>query len=75
MKQKIHPKYFDNCQVTCTCGNVFNTGSIKKELNVDICSSCHPFFTGHSKFVDVKGRIDKFEERRASATKTSKAKA
>jgi large subunit ribosomal protein L31 len=69
MKQKLHPNYFDECKVVCTCGNTFVTGSTKKEIKVEICSNCHPFFTGQSKFVDAKGRIDRFEERRAKAKK------
>jgi len=69
MKQKLHPKYFDDCKIICTCGNAFTTGSTKKEIRVEVCSNCHPFFTGQSKFVDAKGRIDRFEERRARAKK------
>lgn len=77
MKQGIHPKYFDNCQVTCTCGNTFTTGSTIEKIEVDVCSQCHPFFTGQQKFVDIKGRIDKFNEKLAkgkvyAATKKTK---
>ncbi len=63
MKQGIHPQYFDDCQVTCACGNKFTTGSTVKKIEVDVCSKCHPFFTGQQKFVDIKGRIDKFNEK------------
>lgn len=63
MKQGIHPQYFDNCQVTCACGNKFTTGSTIEKIEVDVCSKCHPFFTGQQKFVDIKGRIDKFKEK------------
>jgi len=63
MKQAIHPKYFDECQVSCACGNKFTTGSTMEKIEVDVCSQCHPFFTGQQKFVDVKGRIDKFKQK------------
>ena len=63
MKQGIHPKYFDDCQVSCICGNKFTTGSTLQKIEVEVCSKCHPFFTGQQKFVDIKGRIDKFNER------------
>ena len=62
MKEKIHPAYGE-CVVTCACGNTFTTGSVKKEMRVDICSKCHPFFTGKQKFVDSGGRVDKFKRR------------
>lgn len=74
MKQGIHPKYFDNCQVTCTCGNTFITGSTIEKIEVDICSQCHPFFTGQQKFVDIKGRIDKFNEKLAKGKEYTAAK-
>ena len=63
MKQGIHPNYYDDCQITCTCGNKFTTGSTVKKIDVEICSKCHPFYTGQQKFVDSKGRIDKFMEK------------
>ena len=63
MKKAIHPKYYDDCQVTCTCGNSFVTGSTLPQIKVEICSACHPFFTGEMKFVDTKGRIEKFREK------------
>ena len=62
MKEKIHPKYFE-ATVTCGCGNTFKTGSTKKELRVDVCSKCHPFFTGKQKLVDTGGRVDRFKKR------------
>lgn len=62
MKPDIHPKYGE-CKVTCACGEVFTTGSVKKELRVDICSKCHPFFTGKQKLVDTGGRVDRFKKR------------
>lgn len=60
MKQGIHPEYYQDAVVKCACGNTFTTGSTKKELKVEICSKCHPFYTGKQKIVDVGGRVDKF---------------
>lgn len=62
MKEGIHPKYFD-CKVTCGCGNTFVTGSTREKISVEICSSCHPFFTGTQKFVDTAGRVEKFQKK------------
>ena len=62
MKEKIHPQYGD-CKVVCACGNTFTTGSVKKELHVDICSKCHPFFTGKQRDMSARGRIEKFNKR------------
>ena len=69
MKKGIHPKYYDDCKVTCTCGNTFVTGSTLPEIKVEICSACHPFFTGQAKYIDTEGRIEKFERKRAAAAK------
>ncbi len=60
MKKGIHPKYYDKVKVRCACGNEFETGSTKKEIHVEICSKCHPFFTGKQKFVDTTGRVESF---------------
>ena len=65
MKKDIHPEYFETT-VSCGCGNTFQTRSTRKELKVDICSSCHPFYTGKLKFVDTAGRIEKFKNKFAS---------
>ena len=63
MKPKIHPNYVD-CTVTCACGNTFQTRSTKGEkLKVEICSNCHPFYTGKQKILDTAGRIEKFNRR------------
>ena len=62
MKGSIHPKY-TVCKVRCACGNEFETVSLKEEIRVDICSNCHPFYTGKQKFVDTAGRVQKFEKR------------
>lgn len=60
MKANIHPQWNHDAVVTCSCGNTFVTGSTSKTIQVDICSACHPFFTGEMKFVDRQGRVDKF---------------
>lgn len=60
MKKNLHPEYHNDAVVKCACGNTFTTGSVKPELKVEICSKCHPFFTGKQKVVDQGGRIDKF---------------
>ncbi len=62
MKQDIHPNY-DDCLVICACGNTFQTRSTKKEIRVEICSQCHPFFTGKQKFIDSAGRVEKFRKK------------
>ena len=62
VKEGIHPKY-QKVTVTCVCGNTFVTGSTKKELRVEICSKCHPYFTGKQKLVDAGGRVDRFKKR------------
>jgi large subunit ribosomal protein L31 len=62
MKQGIHPKY-QKCTVRCACGNTFETRSTSDAISVDICSQCHPFFTGKQKLVDTGGRVDKFKRR------------
>ncbi len=62
MKEGIHPNY-KKTTVTCACGNTFETGSVKDELRVEICSECHPFFTGRQKFIDKGGRVDKFKKK------------
>ncbi|MDR3295822.1 MAG: 50S ribosomal protein L31 [Clostridiales Family XIII bacterium] len=60
MKQEIHPEYVD-CKVSCACGNAFETRSVKPEIRLDVCSACHPFFTGQQKFVNRGGRVEKFK--------------
>lgn len=62
MKEAIHPKYVA-ATVTCACGNTFETRSTKQTIRVDICSSCHPFYTGKQKIVDTEGRVEKFEQK------------
>lgn len=67
MKSGIHPKWNHQATVTCACGNTFQTGSALDEIRVDICSACHPFYTGSMKFVDTQGRVDRFMKMRAAA--------
>lgn len=62
MKDKIHPNYGES-KVTCGCGNTFVTGSVKKELRIDVCSKCHPFFTGQQRNITAGGRVEKFNKR------------
>ena len=62
MKKDIHPVY-NNSTVTCACGNTFETGSTEKEIRVELCSQCHPFFTGKQKLVDTGGRVSRFKRR------------
>ena len=63
MKKNIHPKYYEKAKVTCSCGNSFEVGSTVSEIHVEVCSACHPFYTGTAKFIDTAGRVDKFQER------------
>jgi len=63
MKEKIHPKYFNDAVVSCSCGNTFATGSTKKTLKIELCSKCHPYFTGEQKVIDTAGRVERFKKR------------
>lgn len=82
MKDGIHPQTYENATVTCACGNTFETISTMENIKVEICSACHPFYTGQQKFVDTEGRIDKFvkkrkiaEEKKKKADEVKKSKA
>lgn len=76
MKKDIHPQYFTEAKATCACGAIFAVGSTQSELNVEICSQCHPFFTGADRTVDTAGRIDRFKAKQAkSAAKKASSKA
>jgi len=68
MKKKIHPGYLEST-VTCSCGNIFQTRSTQKELRVEICSACHPFYTGKQKLIDSGGRVERFKKRMVKAKK------
>jgi len=74
MKKEIHPQYYPKAKVTCACGNVFYVGSTQKEMQTEICSSCHPFYTGKEKLVDTAGRVEKFKKRREKASLTVRSK-
>ena len=64
MKAKIHPKWYPEAKITCVCGHTFTAGSTKPEIQAEICSACHPFFTGEMKYIDTQGRVEKFETKR-----------
>ena len=63
MKPNIHPQYYPNARVVCSCGATWTTGSTKPELRVDVCSTCHPFYTGEQRIVDTAGQVDRFMKR------------
>jgi large subunit ribosomal protein L31 len=63
MKPKIHPEYFNDAKVVCACGNTFTIGSTKKMVRVELCSKCHPFYTGEQRVVDTMGRVERFKRR------------
>jgi large subunit ribosomal protein L31 len=72
MKTTGHPTYYPNAKVICACGNTFTTGSTVEELHVEICSACHPFFTGKQNLVDTAGRVDRFKKRVTRAQEVTK---
>jgi large subunit ribosomal protein L31 len=63
MKPKIHPKYYPEARVTCACGTTWTTGATVPEIRVDVCSACHPFYTGQQRIVDAAGQVDRFMKR------------
>ena len=63
MKQDIHPKYYPNAEVICSCGNTWTTGSTEEVIRTDVCSACHPFFTGEQRIVDTAGQVDRYQKR------------
>lgn len=67
MKANIHPKWYDDCKVTCACGNSFVIGATVPQIQVEVCSKCHPFYTGQMKYVDTAGRVDAFISKKAKA--------
>lgn len=73
MKPKIHPKYVEST-ITCACGNVVKTRSTRQKMHVDLCSACHPFFTGKQKLVDTEGRVEKFRRKYGKAVPGKPAK-
>ena len=71
MKADTHPTYYEKATVTCVCGNTMVLGSTQEKLSIEICSACHPFYTGNDKILDTAGRVEKFKARRAAAKKTT----
>jgi len=67
MQAKIHPPFHEDVLVTCSCGKTFTTGSVAEKINVEVCSQCHPFYTGEEKFLDTKGTVDKFLKKEQKA--------
>ena len=74
MKKDIHPIYYSDAKITCACGTVFKIGSTKKEIQTEICSQCHPFYTGKEKLIDTMGRVERFKSRKEKASKTIRKK-
>jgi len=72
MKKEIHPKYYPKTKVKCICGNSFTVGSTVPEINIEICSKCHPFYTGKDKVIDTAGRVERFKKRAAKTAKKKK---
>lgn len=66
MREKIHPTYYTDAQVICSCGNTWTTGSTRKTIRTDVCSKCHPFFTGEQRIVDTEGQVDRFYKKLAA---------
>jgi large subunit ribosomal protein L31 len=74
MKKEIHPKYYEKSKVSCACGNSFTVGSTLEELKVELCSACHPFYTGKQKLVDTARRVEKFQARVEKKKKASESR-
>jgi large subunit ribosomal protein L31 len=71
MKASIHPVWYEDAKVSCACGNTFTVGAAKPEIKIDICSKCHPFFTGEMRFVDTMGRVERFHQKQEAAKITA----
>jgi large subunit ribosomal protein L31 len=74
MKEGIHPQYYPKAKVTCACGETFTVGATVPNIHVEICSKCHPFYTGKQSLVDTTGRVERFRARTAKASPVTKAK-
>jgi len=74
MKKDTHPNYYDKAKVRCACGNEFTVGASVPKMEIEICSNCHPFFTGKEKLVDTAGRVEKFRRRQEKAAVTKRKK-
>lgn len=75
MKAQIHPKWFKEAKISCACGNTFTAGATMPEINVEVCSQCHPFYTGQMKYLDAAGRVEAFKTKLSQASKTVVSKA
>ncbi len=74
MKKEIHPTYYPNAKVACACGNAFTAGSTQKELKIELCSACHPFYTGKQKLMDTSRRVEKFQARMEAKEKIAETR-
>ncbi|MGB9681135.1 MAG: 50S ribosomal protein L31 [Minisyncoccia bacterium] len=74
MKKDLHPKYFEKAEAVCACGAKFYVGSTKEKLEVEVCSQCHPFYSGQEKIIDTAGRVQKFKERIKKASQRQSKK-
>ncbi|MDD4332870.1 MAG: 50S ribosomal protein L31 [Patescibacteria group bacterium] len=74
MKKDIHPKYYNDAKVSCACGNTFTTGSTMPEIKTELCSACHPFYTGKQKLVDTARRVEKFQAKMEAQKSTAKTR-
>jgi large subunit ribosomal protein L31 len=78
MKADIHPTYFNDTKISCACGNVMTIGSTRKSISIEVCSNCHPFYTGKKKVIDTQGRVDRFKrmvQKAQTISETKKARA
>jgi large subunit ribosomal protein L31 len=75
MRKDIHPQYFANAKIVCACGNTITTGSTREETRIEICSACHPYYTGRDNLIDTQGRVEKFKARQTKGTPTKAPKA
>ncbi len=73
MKAETHPKYYSDAKAICACGATYTVGSTKDEIHVEICSACHPFYTGNDKIIDTAGRVERFKKRRDVSVKKTEA--
>ncbi|MBI2039058.1 MAG: 50S ribosomal protein L31 [Candidatus Niyogibacteria bacterium] len=75
MKKDLHPVYYPHATIRCACGKTYTVGSTKEKIEVEICASCHPFFTGQEKLIDTAGRVEKFKAKRARAASLKQPRA
>ncbi|MCH7759380.1 50S ribosomal protein L31 [Patescibacteria group bacterium] len=75
MKKDIHPKYYPHAKITCACGEKFSLGSTREKIEIEICSNCHPLYTGKQKFIDTAGRLERFQKIVAQSKKIKEAQA